>query len=130
MNESEVVRELSRRAAVPESTAGAVFQAVRDLVRAGAITQDVLRGSADNPLQLRVVSPELVLTAAPTDPTLVEDLIARARKHPLGVGFLLTGLLGSVAVALGAHAFTVEAARERLRKELQHKNESKEPFEA
>ena len=55
-----------------------------------------------------------------TDPSLVDDLIARARKHPLGMELLLGGFLGSVAIALGAHAFTVEAARKRLRKEQQN----------
>ena len=49
-----------------------------------------------------------------TDPRLVDDLIARARKHPLGVDFLLHGYLGTVAISFGAHAFTVEAARARL----------------
>lgn len=130
MNESEVVRELSRRAAVPEATAVAVLQAVRELIRDGSLAPHALSGSPDDLPPLRIVSPELVPAGTPTDPTLVEDLIARAKKHPLGLGFLLTGLLGSVAVALGAHAFTVEAARERLRKELQLKRESKEPFEA
>ncbi|HEX7193035.1 MAG TPA: hypothetical protein VF381_15805 [Thermoanaerobaculia bacterium] len=49
-----------------------------------------------------------------TDPYLVDDLIARARKHPLGIDFLLHGYLGTVAISLDAHAFTVEAARARL----------------
>ncbi len=49
-----------------------------------------------------------------TDPGLVDDLIARARKHPLGVEFLLHGYLGTVAISFDAHAFTVEAARARL----------------
>lgn len=49
-----------------------------------------------------------------TDPRLVDDLIARARKHPLGVDFLLHGYLGTVAISFDAHAFTVEAARARL----------------
>lgn len=49
-----------------------------------------------------------------TDPHLVDDLIARAEKHPLGIDFLLHGYLGTVAISLDAHAFTVEAARARL----------------
>lgn len=49
-----------------------------------------------------------------TDSHLVDDLIARARKHPLGVDFLLHGYLGTVAISFDAHAFTVEAARARL----------------
>ncbi len=45
----------------------------------------------------------------------VEALIAKARKHPLGVDFLLEGELGTVAITFGAHAFTVEAARRHLK---------------
>jgi hypothetical protein len=51
----------------------------------------------------------------PRDPRLVDELIARARQDPRGIEFLLRGLLGSVAVVHGAHAFTVEAARAKLR---------------
>jgi hypothetical protein len=54
---------------------------------------------------------------SPTDPRVVDELIERARKHPLGVDFLSNGYLDSVAAGLDAHAFTVEAARERLRNE-------------
>ncbi len=50
----------------------------------------------------------------PDDPGVVEQLIARAKKHPLGLEFLASGLLTAVAITLGAHAFTVEAARRRL----------------
>jgi len=49
-----------------------------------------------------------------TQPNVVDDLIARAREHPLGIDFLLHGYLGTVAISLDAHAFTVEAARARL----------------
>ena len=49
-----------------------------------------------------------------TDPRLVDEVIARARKHPLGIDFLLHGYLGTVAISLDAHAFTIEAARARL----------------
>lgn len=132
MNESELVRELSRRTSLPESTAGAVFDALCDLLHEGAINEDILlarsstRGEAlvDDAAQPRVAAAERLPVATHADPHLVDDLIARARKHPLGLEFLLSGFLASVAIALGAHAFTVEAARERLRKEK--KNESKE----
>ena len=43
-------------------------------------------------------------------------LVRRAKRHPLGIEFLLTGELGSVAATFHAHAFTVIAARERLAK--------------
>lgn len=133
MNETEVVRELSRRTAVPEATAGAVFYAVRQMVEEGTIDEGLLHRDsvavANGVSYPRPVAAPVVPITGHADPTLVEDLIARARKHPLGLTFLLTGLLGSVAIAFGAHAFTVEAARERLRKELQLKNQSKGPFE-
>ena len=51
------------------------------------------------------------------DASLVDDLIVRAQRHPLGIDFLLHGELGCVAISLGAHAFTVEAARARLREQ-------------
>lgn len=47
----------------------------------------------------------------------VDQLIARARAHPLGVRFLMDGHLGSVAITFGTHAFTVDAARDRLARE-------------
>lgn len=52
-----------------------------------------------------------------TDPEVVEALIHRAKAHPLGTEFLSQGALDSVSAAFGAHAFTVEAARERLQGE-------------
>ena len=53
----------------------------------------------------------------PTDRD-VDDLIASAAAHPLGVRFLVEGHLGSVATTFRTHAFTVDAARERLRERL------------
>lgn len=49
------------------------------------------------------------------DPREVEALIAAAEKHPLGLEFLLEGDLSAVAVTFQVHAFSVDAARERLR---------------
>jgi len=45
----------------------------------------------------------------------VQDLINAAHSHPLGLEFLLEGDLAAVAVTFGAHAFTVEAARDQLK---------------
>ncbi len=45
----------------------------------------------------------------------VDDLIAAAELHPLGLRFLVEGHLGTVAVAFRTHAFTVDAARQRLK---------------
>jgi hypothetical protein len=61
--------------------------------------------------------------AAPSAPSEkeVDDLIAAASAHPLGVRFLVEGHLGSVATTFRTHAFTVDAARERLRKRLRER---------
>jgi hypothetical protein len=47
-------------------------------------------------------------------PSEVDALIRTASEHALGLEFLRTGHLGTVAVTFHAHAFTVVAARERL----------------
>jgi len=105
MNENELVRELSRKASLPEATTTAVLDAMRDLVREGVVDERTLLPATALP----PVDPE--------DPNVVEQLIARAKKHPLGLEFLASGFLASVAIGLGAHAFTVEAARRRLKRE-------------
>jgi hydroxymethylglutaryl-CoA lyase len=51
------------------------------------------------------------------DPAAVESLLAAARAHPLGLGYLVDGYLGSVAATFGVHAFVVEEARRQLRQE-------------
>lgn len=109
MNESEIVKELSRRTSLPEATAAAVLNAMRELIRDGVVDGPTLLSPAEPP----AVHPE--------DPGLVDRLIARAKAHPLGVEFLVGGLLASVAITLGAHAFTVEAARRRLKREQEAK---------
>lgn len=116
MNETDLLRELSQRTGLPESAADALLHAVRDLVSEGSVDAATLLPSTSPPV---ASTPMIPIAAKPEDPRLVDDLIARARRHPLGLEFLLTGLLGSVAIALGVHAFTVEAARARLRKEQQ-----------
>jgi hypothetical protein len=108
MNESEIVKELARRAAMPEETAGACVKAMKELVGDGSI---------DGASLMKVLEPP----AAPDDPGVVDRLIARAKKHPLGLEFLTSGFLATVAITLGAHAFTVEAARRRLQREQQAK---------
>ena len=44
----------------------------------------------------------------------IEDLIVRARRHPLGMDFLRRGSLDSVAATFEVHAFVVDAARTAL----------------
>ena len=47
----------------------------------------------------------------------IAELIAAATSHPLGIQFLIEGQLCAVATMFRVHAFTVDAARERLRAE-------------
>jgi hypothetical protein len=101
MTRTELVNEISLRTGVEPAEARAVLDALLDLVRDGSVSPDIL---------LFPRTP----TASYSDPALVDDLIARARKHRFGIEFLRNGLLGSVAAEFGAHAFTVEAARQRL----------------
>lgn len=101
---------------MPRSTARAVLKALLDLLKEEDVSRDTLLASG---------SPEpagwaLKQGANYSDPHVVDDLIARARTHSLGVDFLLNGFLASVAAEFHAHAFTVEAARQRLRDELGH----------
>lgn len=103
MNRTDTVRELAARSGVSEREAGNVLDALIELLHQGSVSGDVL------------LSPEFSMPSS--DAPLVDDLIARARLHPLGVEFLRDGYLGSVAAEFGAHALTVEAARGRLRNE-------------
>jgi hypothetical protein len=107
MNETELLETISRKTSVPVATVRAVVDALLDEVREGHVSEDILRAereaSAHRP------------TSQHSDPRAVDDLIARARKHALGLEFLRDGYLGSVAAEFGTHAFTVEAARLLLR---------------
>ncbi len=111
MNESDIVKELSRRTTLPEESAAAVLQALRDLIHEGSVNGLSLLNIPEPP------------ECPPDDPGVVDRLITRAKKHPLGIEFLTSGFLATVAITLGAHAFTVEAARRRLEKEQQEKEE-------
>lgn len=105
MNETEIIRELAKRTSLPDATAAAVLHALHDLVDEGAVDGAALLATPHPPGE------------RPDDPGVVDRLIARAKQHPLGIEFLVSGFLATVAITLGAHAFTVEAARRRLKKE-------------
>lgn len=120
MNETELIGELSRRAAVDGRSARAVVDALRDLVREGAVSDRLLDPVAAHHAidgAAHHSDRPFFPTERITDPRAVDDLITHARHHRLGVDFLLDGHLGSVAAEFGAHAFTVEAARQRLREQ-------------
>ncbi len=105
--ESDVLEEVSRKTSVPVTAVRAVVDVLRDEARNG--NDVLLHGSDSRASRFELQSPGSI------DPKLVDELIARAEKHRLGIEFLLDGYLGSVAAEFGAHAFTVEAARAKLR---------------
>jgi len=120
MNEMDLVRELSHRTSLPEETVATVVHGMQDLIEEGAVGVGAIDVAA-------LLGMPTAPNAPPDDPGLVEQLIARAKKHPLGIEFLVGGFLATVAITLGAHAFTVEAARRRLAEE--NKPEENKPKE-
>ena len=115
MLESELVSELARKADAPEATVRAVVAALAELVRQGRVSLDLLTRGEPAPFVPSTPAAAGHRPADPRDSRAVDNLIACARSHPLGVEFLVNGFLGSVAAEFHAHAFTVEAARERLK---------------
>ena len=105
MADPKLVDDLARRAGVSKADAEAVLEALGTLApeRVPELLQRSSRGPAPAPVRY-------VFNALD-----VEALIEAARKHPLGLEFLLNGDLSSVAATFQAHAFTVDAAREHLR---------------
>jgi hypothetical protein len=107
MADPKLVDDLAQRAGVSKADAEAVLEAL------GALAPERL----PEPAQPSSAPPRP--GPAPARYALnaldVEALIAAARKHPLGLEFLLNGDLSAVAATFQAHAFTVDAAREHLR---------------
>jgi len=110
MNHESLVKDAAARSGLPETTVEKVVAALADVVHHAHATPDELLHAllgADEPLHAHPVDPR--------DAVVVADLLERARAHPLGLDYLKGGHLGSVAVTFETHAFTVLAARERLR---------------
>lgn len=106
MTDFDPVEELAGRAGVSRAAAQAVLEALE------AMAAERAAGLCATP----ALAP---LAFVPTSGD-VDALIETAAQHPLGLEFLLHGELGAVAVTFGAHAFTVDAARSRLRGEPEH----------
>jgi hypothetical protein len=105
MSDPKLIDDLAQRAGVSRADAEAVLDALR------AIAPERLPAS---PPPVEGPSP-----AAPRyepAPGEIETLIAKATDHPLGLEFLLDGDLSAVAVTFRAHAFTVDAARQQLKR--------------
>jgi hypothetical protein len=122
MAESEMVNELARRAGVSRAEAEALLHALDEMSRDGGgqghaapasatIATAGFAGMAGRPFRTAPVAAGAYVPSGPE----IDALIAAAEKHPLGLQFLLEGDLGAVAISFGAHAFTVDAARQRLR---------------
>ncbi len=105
MADPKLIDDLARRAGVSKADAEAVLEALGSL--APDPVSELLRLSSPAPAP----SPARYVFNALD----VEALIAAAREHPLGLEFLLNGDLSAVAATFQAHAFTVDAARERLK---------------
>jgi hypothetical protein len=107
MADPKLIDDLARRAGVSKADAEAVLEALGALApeRVSELLRRSSRGPAPAPAPARYVFDALD----------VEALIDAARKHPLGLEFLLNGDLSAVAATFQAHAFTVDAAREHLR---------------
>lgn len=110
MNQSDLLDEVAQRAQVSEEDARAVLDALAQVVRreraqGDTVLLQALAGAGGPPAG----------SENPKNAAAVEALIERARSHPLGLEYLQKGFLGSVAATFQAHAFTVLAARERLK---------------
>ena len=105
MADPKLIDDLAQRAGVSKADAEAVLEALGTLApeRVSELLRRSSRGPAPAPARY-------VFNALD-----VEALIEAARKHPLGLEFLLNGDLSAVAATFQAHAFTVDAAREHLR---------------
>jgi hypothetical protein len=110
MNHATLVKDVAARAGLPEATIVPVIAALADFVYDGHVSPDELLHAllgASDPLHIHA--------GGPRDPTVVAQLVERAKVHPLGLDYLKGGHLGSVAVTFETHAFTVLAARDLLR---------------
>lgn len=110
MNHASLVRDAAARSGLPEASVEAVVGALAELVHDSRVSPDELLHAllgATEPLHAQPVDPR--------DPSVVAELVERAKSHPLGLDYLRRGHLGSVAATFETHAFTVLAARDLLR---------------
>ncbi len=116
MPKDEWIDKLAARAGVAPTEAQAVLDALSEMNRRRERSGRPLPIEAVDPGPSdgwRLSAPKEPLSYQPTSAE-VGRLIEDARRHPLGIEFLIEGELGAVAVTFGVHAFTVDAARRRL----------------
>jgi hypothetical protein len=107
MTHADLVTRIAGQAGVSRDTAVAVLEAL------GVVTGPDRAGS----LAAASMAPERdAIAHARYEPTAreVDELIAAAMAHPLGLEFLAEGDLGAVAITFRAHAFTVDRARREV----------------
>ena len=110
MLDPRLIDELVQRAKVSAADAEAVLGALERLAAEGRLARRRVRRRRARAPGAAGAARRAVRAGAEE----VDALIAEARRHPLGVDFLLGGHLGTVAVTFKTHAFTVEAARARI----------------
>jgi hypothetical protein len=110
MDDSEVLQAFPETG-LPETATDTVLRGLRELIRDSA---SILDPSPVDNSPLRTFSRAEDRAPGSGRSAAGERPDARARRHPLGLAFLLGGMLASVAIMFGVHAFTVEAARKRL----------------
>ena len=131
MTEHELVGMVAESAQVSRDQARRVIDALADIIRGAVRDGDppplsTFGAFCSPPCQAWATTPRPA-PANPDDPppplesddyhptqSEVDRVISRARKHRLGLEFLLRGEPSAVASVLETHVFTVEAARKRL----------------
>jgi hypothetical protein len=118
MTDPDLTKELARRAGVSHADAEAMLSILAELAPAGVgkTPSVVARAARKVDVWAASTSTESGTMAFLPSAGAVEELIAAAERHPLGLEFLLDGELGAVAATFQTHAFTVDAARDRLRR--------------
>jgi hypothetical protein len=130
MTDAELLSAVAERASVSCADAQSVLQALgeiaRERLREGKILSIAGYGVTTDELAVRASpgdagEPPADLPREAPDPARrvreVEQLIAAARAHSLGLEYLLEGQLCAVATTFRTHAFTVEAARQYIREQ-------------
>lgn len=113
MPKDELVKKLAARAGVGRAQAKAVLDALAEMDEGHGRPMPIEAVDPRPSDGWQLSAPQEPLHYQPTAAE-VAKLIEDARRHPLGLEFLIEGELGSVAVTFGVHAFTVDAARRRL----------------
>lgn len=118
MTDPDLAKELARRAGVSHADAEAMLSILAELAPAGVGKNRSVVARAARKVDARAAptGTESGTVAFLPGAGAVDELIAAAERHPLGLEFLLEGELGAVAAMFQTHAFTVDAARDRLKR--------------